>query len=151
MIKARAGGKILCAARQDIDTFDPHVTNRAATRKIPSQVLDTVAVINPQDGKVSPRARGRRADSRRMRSPLRSTISRGTSRRRRGAFNQRAGKTGLGIGEHFGVDPADVDLWMGTLSKAFPSCGGYIAGCRRRRPAPILPRPPSPRRKSGAR
>jgi 7-keto-8-aminopelargonate synthetase-like enzyme len=38
------------------------------------------------------------------------------------------GRTGRGIGEHFGVDPAAVDLWMGTLSKAFGSCGGYIAG-----------------------
>jgi 7-keto-8-aminopelargonate synthetase-like enzyme len=38
------------------------------------------------------------------------------------------GPRGRGIGEHFGVKPADVDLWMGTLSKAFGSCGGYIAG-----------------------
>jgi len=38
------------------------------------------------------------------------------------------GPTGRGIGEHFGVDPADVDIWMGTLSKALGSCGGYIAG-----------------------
>jgi 8-amino-7-oxononanoate synthase len=38
------------------------------------------------------------------------------------------GPHGRGIGEHFEVDPADVDLWMGTLSKAFGSCGGYIAG-----------------------
>jgi 8-amino-7-oxononanoate synthase len=38
------------------------------------------------------------------------------------------GQRGRGIGEHFGTDPADVDLWMGTLSKAFGSCGGYIAG-----------------------
>jgi 8-amino-7-oxononanoate synthase len=38
------------------------------------------------------------------------------------------GRTGRGIGEHYGVNPADVDLWMGTLSKAFGSCGGYIAG-----------------------
>ncbi|MGK7875240.1 MAG: aminotransferase class I/II-fold pyridoxal phosphate-dependent enzyme [Xenococcaceae cyanobacterium] len=38
------------------------------------------------------------------------------------------GKYGGGIGELFGVDPADVDLWMGTLSKSFASCGGYIAG-----------------------
>lgn len=38
------------------------------------------------------------------------------------------GATGRGIGEHFGIDPTDVDLWMGTLSKAFASCGGYIAG-----------------------
>jgi len=38
------------------------------------------------------------------------------------------GARGRGIGEHFGIDPRDVDLWMGTLSKALASCGGYIAG-----------------------
>lgn len=38
------------------------------------------------------------------------------------------GETGRGIGEHYGVDPADVDIWMATLSKAFGSCGGLIAG-----------------------
>jgi 8-amino-7-oxononanoate synthase len=38
------------------------------------------------------------------------------------------GAHGRGIGEHFKIDPNDVDLWMGTLSKAFASCGGYIAG-----------------------
>ncbi|MFH8788117.1 type I polyketide synthase [Streptomyces roseoverticillatus] len=37
------------------------------------------------------------------------------------------GATGRGIGEHFPVDRADVDLWMGTLSKALGSLGGYIA------------------------
>ena len=40
------------------------------------------------------------------------------------------GRDGRGIGEHFDVDRADVDIWMGTLSKSFGSCGGYIAGCR---------------------
>ncbi|NJL82668.1 MAG: aminotransferase class I/II-fold pyridoxal phosphate-dependent enzyme [Chloroflexaceae bacterium] len=40
------------------------------------------------------------------------------------------GATGRGIGELFGVDPHAVDLWMGTLSKSFASCGGYIAGSR---------------------
>ena len=40
------------------------------------------------------------------------------------------GKTGRGIVEHFGINPADVELWMGTLSKSFASCGGYIAGSR---------------------
>ncbi|MDO9109082.1 MAG: aminotransferase class I/II-fold pyridoxal phosphate-dependent enzyme, partial [Desulfatirhabdiaceae bacterium] len=38
------------------------------------------------------------------------------------------GKRGRGIGEHFGIAPAEVELWMGTLSKSFASCGGYIAG-----------------------
>ncbi len=38
------------------------------------------------------------------------------------------GTTGRGIGEHFGVPGTAVDIWMGTLSKSFGSCGGYIAG-----------------------
>jgi 7-keto-8-aminopelargonate synthetase-like enzyme len=40
------------------------------------------------------------------------------------------GETGGGIGEHFGVDRADVELWSGTLSKALAGCGGYIGGSR---------------------
>lgn len=36
---------------------------------------------------------------------------------------------GRGVSEHFDVNPRDVDIWMGTLSKSFGSCGGYIAGC----------------------
>ena len=38
------------------------------------------------------------------------------------------GATGRGIGEYWGVERSDVDLWMGTLSKSLASCGGYIAG-----------------------
>jgi 8-amino-7-oxononanoate synthase len=38
------------------------------------------------------------------------------------------GKTGRGVAEHYGVDPRQVDLWMGTLSKTLSSCGGYICG-----------------------
>jgi 8-amino-7-oxononanoate synthase len=38
------------------------------------------------------------------------------------------GARGLGIREHFGIDGGDVDIWMGTLSKALASCGGFIAG-----------------------
>ncbi len=38
------------------------------------------------------------------------------------------GATGRGICEHFGVPPAQGDLWMGTISKALGSGGGYLAG-----------------------
>ncbi len=37
------------------------------------------------------------------------------------------GKTGKGIFEHQGVNPGDVDLWLGTMSKTLVSCGGYVA------------------------
>jgi 8-amino-7-oxononanoate synthase len=38
------------------------------------------------------------------------------------------GLQGRGMSEYFDIDPHDVDMWMGTLSKSFGSCGGYIAG-----------------------
>ncbi len=38
------------------------------------------------------------------------------------------GTHGRGVSEYFGVNPKDVDLWMGTLSKSLAGCGGYIAG-----------------------
>jgi 8-amino-7-oxononanoate synthase len=38
------------------------------------------------------------------------------------------GPRGFGTADHFGVDPGEIDIWMGTLSKALVSCGGYIAG-----------------------
>ena len=38
------------------------------------------------------------------------------------------GATGRGLAEESGIDPSAVDIWMGTLSKALSSCGGYIAG-----------------------
>ncbi|MCX8133206.1 MAG: aminotransferase class I/II-fold pyridoxal phosphate-dependent enzyme [Roseococcus sp.] len=40
------------------------------------------------------------------------------------------GATGRGSHEHAGVDPARVDIWFGTLSKALVSCGGYVCGAR---------------------
>lgn len=39
------------------------------------------------------------------------------------------GRTGRGLSEYFGIHAAEVDIWMGTLSKSLASCGGYIAGC----------------------
>jgi 8-amino-7-oxononanoate synthase len=38
------------------------------------------------------------------------------------------GSRGLGVREHFGLAGADVDIWMGTLSKALAGCGGFVAG-----------------------
>lgn len=38
------------------------------------------------------------------------------------------GETGRGIREHFGLPGSVVDIWMGTLSKAFAGCGGFISG-----------------------
>ncbi|ELS04099.1 polyketide synthase family protein [Xenococcus sp. PCC 7305] len=40
------------------------------------------------------------------------------------------GVSGGGVREYFNLQSTDVDLWMGTLSKSFASCGGYIAGDR---------------------
>eukprot|EP00667_Euglena_gracilis_P000082 EG_transcript_82 len=40
------------------------------------------------------------------------------------------GRTGCGIREHFNLDPKSVDVWMGTLSKAFASAGGYVGGTK---------------------
>lgn len=40
------------------------------------------------------------------------------------------GATGRGACEHCGVDTADVDILMGTFTKSFGSCGGYIAADR---------------------
>ena len=38
------------------------------------------------------------------------------------------GRRGFGLAEHAGIDPCEVDIWMGTLSKSLVSTGGYIAG-----------------------
>lgn len=38
------------------------------------------------------------------------------------------GPTGRGVTEHFGVDPNEVDVLMGTFTKSFGAVGGYIAG-----------------------
>ena len=38
------------------------------------------------------------------------------------------GRHGRGTDEHFGVDTNEVDIWTGSLAKAIPSNGGFVAG-----------------------
>ncbi len=40
------------------------------------------------------------------------------------------GATGRGVAELFNVDRKDVECWMGTLSKSFGSCGGFVGGTK---------------------
>ena len=40
------------------------------------------------------------------------------------------GATGRGLHEHFGIPAAAVDLWMGSLSKAIPASGGFLAASK---------------------
>jgi glycine C-acetyltransferase len=37
------------------------------------------------------------------------------------------GATGRGTDEHFGVNPAEIDVWTGSLAKAIPANGGFAA------------------------
>ncbi|KAL2156328.1 hypothetical protein VTH82DRAFT_1073 [Thermothelomyces myriococcoides] len=38
------------------------------------------------------------------------------------------GPRGRGVCDYFGIDPAEVDILMGTLTKSFGANGGYVAG-----------------------
>ena len=40
------------------------------------------------------------------------------------------GQKGRGIVDYFGLNPKDIDMMMGTFTKSFGSCGGYIAGSK---------------------
>jgi glycine C-acetyltransferase len=40
------------------------------------------------------------------------------------------GATGRGVDEHFGIAANEVDIWTGSLAKAIPSTGGFVAGSR---------------------
>ena len=47
------------------------------------------------------------------------------------------GRAGRGACEAQGVDPQDIDVMMGTFTKSFGSCGGYIAADRCRSPSEL--------------
>ncbi len=40
------------------------------------------------------------------------------------------GETGGGVDEYYHLDPKDIDIKMGTLSKGLGACGGYLAGSK---------------------
>jgi 8-amino-7-oxononanoate synthase len=40
------------------------------------------------------------------------------------------GRKGRGVSEHFGEDPRRIDIIIGTLSKTFASCGGFVCAQR---------------------
>jgi len=40
------------------------------------------------------------------------------------------GPNGKGVCDYFGIDPADIDILMGTFTKSFGANGGYVAGDR---------------------
>jgi serine palmitoyltransferase len=61
------------------------------------------------------------------------------------------GPRGRGVCDYFGIDPAEVDILMGTLTKAFGANGGYIAAekhiidaLRVSNPATVLGESPAP-------
>lgn len=41
------------------------------------------------------------------------------------------GECGRGTDEHFGISSDEVDIWTGSLAKAIPSNGGFVASSRR--------------------
>jgi len=38
------------------------------------------------------------------------------------------GPSGRGVCDYFGIDPSEVDILMGTLTKSFGATGGYVSG-----------------------
>lgn len=41
------------------------------------------------------------------------------------------GKSGRGVCEYWGIDHREVDVLMGTFTKSFASCGGYVASSKK--------------------
>lgn len=50
------------------------------------------------------------------------------------------GERGRGVCDYCHVDPADVDILMGTFTKSFGSVGGYVAASQPRHRVPPPPR-----------
>ncbi len=40
------------------------------------------------------------------------------------------GAHGRGVAEHFGIAASEVDIWTGSLAKAIPATGGFVAGSK---------------------
>jgi 8-amino-7-oxononanoate synthase len=40
------------------------------------------------------------------------------------------GPRGLGVTDHFGISGKEIDILYGSMSKAFATCGGYVAGSK---------------------
>jgi len=40
------------------------------------------------------------------------------------------GAHGCGVAEHFGIAASEVDIWTGSLAKAIPATGGFVAGSK---------------------
>src|SRR3984885_4324951 len=40
------------------------------------------------------------------------------------------GAQGRGFAEHFGIAASEVDIWTGSLAKAIPASGGFVAGSK---------------------
>ena len=40
------------------------------------------------------------------------------------------GARGGGVADHYGCDPKDIDMLMGTYTKSFAAAGGYICGTK---------------------
>ena len=115
------------------------ILSGASPPAVPAQRLAGVrSAARRNSPRLSPRAdRHRRRLQHGRRFPRSAAVHRGQKTHKAFMLIDEAhslgamGKTGRGIGEHFGIDPRDVDLWMGTLSKSLGSCGGYIAGSQR--------------------
>ncbi|EGQ61419.1 8-amino-7-oxononanoate synthase, putative [Acidithiobacillus sp. GGI-221] len=109
-----AGAKRLCFPHNDLEALEQILTQQ---RRQAERVLVVVEGIYSMDGGLPRPAPVYRDQASRALLMVDEAHSFGV-----------LGRHGMGIREHFDLDPKDVDIWMGTLSKALAACGGYIAG-----------------------